>query len=246
MSGDIWYVNSNGGADAAAPRGKERIRPLATFAQAVTNAAANDIIVLMSGHTETDTSGLTLSLAGLTVLGEGSGSSRPKITRDVAGQLWGVSGAGITIDNVYFPASVTATSTGRIRVASANVTIRRCYFESGTSDDGPALELLTGCSGLLLEDTTFISTAASAADQPASAIAFTNAITHVKADAVVIDGASSGWANPYAVVGTSAVTRLLATNIDLLNDSDVTLATGTVGHFHVRNKSGSARVVWAA
>jgi hypothetical protein len=35
-------------------------------------------------------------------------------------------------------------------------------------------------------------------------------------------------------------------NVDLLNNSDVTFATGTTGYFAVRYATGSARVVWTA
>ena len=43
MSGQVWYVLSTTGVDAASPRGLDATRPLATFGQAYSNASNNDI-----------------------------------------------------------------------------------------------------------------------------------------------------------------------------------------------------------
>jgi len=95
-------------------------------------------------------------------------------------------------------------------------------------------------------DTTVISTATAPSDQPESAIKVTNAITDLWINNLTINGGSSGWANPYAFNGAAAVTVFRALQVSLLNDSDVTLATGTTGWIQVGTTSGSARVVWAA
>ena len=61
-------MDSATGSDAASPAGKDRIKPLATLAQACTNAATGDIIVCLAGHAETLTSGQTFSTANILVL----------------------------------------------------------------------------------------------------------------------------------------------------------------------------------
>lgn len=246
-SGNIWYVLSTTGSDAASPRGKERIRPLATLAQAVTNAAAGDIIVCLSGHAETLTSQQAFSNADIHVIGEGAGSNRPKFTRNADIVMFNVTAAGVKFDNLYFPASTLASANSRVKFAGANDRMVGCYFECGTLDNGPSLETVTGASQVSVTGGTyFVSTSTSVASQPDSAIKVTNAITDLELDTVIMDGASSGWANPYAFNGAGAVTRLRATNVDLLGDSDMTFATGTSGHLYVRNRTGSARVVWTA
>lgn len=245
-SGSIWYVSSSAGTDAASPRGKERIRPLATLAQAITNAAANDIIVCMSGHTETLTAVQTIATAGLTILGEGTGNDRPRFTRNVNDFLWDITGAGVTIDNIYFVASSTATTSAKVRTAGATTIINNCYFQQGANDTGPALQFITGAGTARITSTTFISSATAVSAQPESAVKVTNALTTMDMDTVVFDGNTTGWSNVYAFSGDAAITRLRAVNIDLLNDSDMILATGTVGHVTIRNKTGSARVVWTA
>lgn len=245
-SGDIWYVSSAIGVDAASPRGKERIRPLATLAQAHTNAAAGDIIVCLSGHSETLTAAQTFSKAGIILLGEGTGSSRPKFTRNGNVVLFDVTAAGVILWNIYFVASASASANSRVRLAGAADYIYNCYFESGANDTGPATETVTGASDINIVDTTYISTATLLTAQPESAIKVTNALSTLELDNVTIDGGSTGWSNPYAFNGAAAITRIWAQNIDLLHDSDVTLATGTTGHWNTRNTSGSARVVWTA
>lgn len=252
-SGDVWYVSSASGSDAVSPRGKERIRPLATLAQAYTNATNNDTIVMLSGHEETLTAVQNVSKTGLSIIGEGSGSTRPRITRNANAVVLNISGAGCLVDNIYFPTSVTtASASTRIALSAAGITIRNCYFQSGTLDDGSCVDLATSADYCTVEGCTFISTASSPSDQPGSCITVTNAVSGIHIggpldeQAVVFDGGDSGWANPYALNGTGAVTRLDIMNLDLLNDSDILLATGTVGRIHIRNTSGSGRLVWTA
>ncbi len=246
MSGAIWYVSSVTGSDAAGPRGKERVRPLATLAQAYTNASAGDVIVCLANHAETITSAQTLGKAGLHVIGEGSGSNRPRFTRGADAVLFSVTAAGVVLGNLYFPASTVATVNDRIAVSSTDLLMRNCYHECGALDGGIALALNASSDRARIESTTFASTAVSVSAQPAQAIAIGNAFSDLVLDTVIFDGGSAGWSDPYAFETLAAITRLYATNVDLLNDSDVLFATGTTGYFHVRNKSGSSRVVWTA
>lgn len=246
MSGFTWYVDSVTGSDAASPRGRDRARPLATLAQALTNASAGDVIVLLSGHTQTMSAITTLSLAGLKILGEGSGSSRPQFIRNMNDELFDITATGVRLENIYFPASTTTSALSKVRTAGAETKIVNCYFEAGANDTGAQVELVTSGDSFEMKDTTIISTATSVSAQPGSAITVTNTVANMTLGQVVLDGGSTGWSNPFAFVGTGAVTRLYAENIDLLNDSDMTFATATIGVVHVRNKSGSARIVWAA
>lgn len=248
-SGTVYFVSSTAtGASDSAP-GTERIRPLLTLVQALTNAGNNDTIVVLSGHTETITTTLTISETGLTIVGEGSGTSRPQFTRNIAanGTMFNITGAGTTIQNLYFPAtSTTANSGSKVKLSGAGQKIRNCYFVADTLDDGPQIETVTGASQIEISDTTVISTATAPSDQPESAIKITNAITDLELDTVTLSGGTSGWSNPYAFNGAGAITRLRALQLSLLLDSDVTLATGTAGILNLGSTSGSARVVWAA
>ena len=249
-TGTVYYVLSTTGSDSAA--GTERENPLATLSQAYTNASAGDIIVLLSGHAETLASSQTLGKAGLLILGEGSGTSRPQLTRSGDVVLLNVTAAGVRIDNVYFPASTVASTNARIKMAAANDRVVNCYFQHGANDTGPGIETVTGASQIVISGTTCISTATSLTAQPAQAIKVTNAITDLQiggdsdTSAVTIDGGTVGWSNPYAMNLAAAVTRLAVTKLDLLNGSDVTVTTGTTGYIYARTVSGGSRIVWPA
>lgn len=246
-SGDVWYVSSSSGSDAASPRGRDRARPLATLAQAYTNAAAGDTIVLLSGHTETLSASQTLGKAGLNIIGEGAGSNRPHFTSNAAMVMFDVTAAGVFIDNIWFSASTTAApSTARVKVTATAFWMANCYFECGTLDTVCSLEFATGAGQARVEDTTFISTSTSAASQPESAIKVTNAMSDLWLEGVTLNGGSSGWSNPFALNGAAAITRIKAIDLRCLNDSDITFATGTTGYVAERDPSGSVRIVWTA
>lgn len=242
--GSIWYVHSGTGADAASPRGKERNRPLATLAQAYTSASQGDTIVILSGHAETLTSAQTLGKAGLTIIGEGSGSTRPRFTLGAAADLWSVTAAGVRISNIFFVESAFAATNARLYCQAANITIDNCYFECKTLLD---IAVRTGAiATITITDTTFISTAASFGDQPYSALLLDGATSDVALDTVVFNGATRGWSD-YAWSTNGALSRLRGENVDLLGDADVNIATtGSYGYLHIRNATGNARVVWAA
>lgn len=245
-SGQVWYVSSDTGVDAVSPAGLDRIKPLATIAQAHTNAAAGDFIVCLSGHEETLTAAQTYDKADIKFVGEGSGSNRPRFTRNGDVNMFDVTAAGVQFHNVYFVASSSASTKSRLRTAAVSTLVRDCYFECGASDTGPAAETITGAGQIVYRDTSFVSVATLLTAQPHSALKVTNAITDLDIDTCVFSGGTTGWSNQHAINIAGAVTRLRAVNVDLLADSDATIVTGTTGYFNVRYKTGSARVLWAA
>jgi hypothetical protein len=243
-TGDIWYVNYATGTDAAAPAGKDRIKPLKTTAQAITNMAAGDIVVWTAGHQEAPATAFTVTKAGSVFVSESTGTARALFTRGGAVTLFDVQADDVLVGNVYFAAGTVAATQSVIKTASAGTELRGLYFQCSTLDDGPAIELVTGAARVLLKNTTIISTAASSADQPGGCIKITNAVTRFDVENVVMDGGTSGWAQPYAFNGAAAVTRLRATKMDLLRGSDALLATGTTGWWNTRDRSAGAKVVW--
>lgn len=251
-TGDVWFVHSGTGTDAVSPRGKERLRPLASLSQAHTNAAAGDMIVMLSGHTETLASTLTLSKAGLTILGEGLTASRPKLKRNVDNDGVVLSGAGIRLENIYFQTdgALALTTGNRVSVTASHVQIRGCYFEIGVADvtTNAVLNIATGLTNIFIgEGTEFINSGAGSA---LLAVRVAGTSTDLQLETVTFDGGSSGWAvgsnASIAFSHTGAATRLRAKNVDLLNGSDFDVATGSAGYLHVRNRTGSSRVVIAA
>lgn len=87
--------------------------PYATLAYAVSQCVANrgDIIILKPGHAETisSASALSLSIAGVAIVGLGVGTNRPTFTLDTA-------------------------TTATINVTAANVSIQNCIFTANFAD----------------------------------------------------------------------------------------------------------------
>lgn len=87
--------------------------PFSTLAYAVTQCIANrgDVIFIKPGHAETISSAtaLTLSIAGVAIIGLGLGASRPTFTLDTA-------------------------TTATINVTAANIAIKNCIFSANFAD----------------------------------------------------------------------------------------------------------------
>jgi hypothetical protein len=234
--GFIWYVHHTG-TDAASPAGRRREAPLATLAQAHTNASAGDIIVLLPGHTQSLSAAQTFNKAQLTLVSEGTGSSRARFTCSGTVAMFDVTAAGVRFGNLYFPAS-TAVPTARIRTAAARTVIEDCYFECGTSDTAEAVAYVTGAGTATVRGTSFVATAAT----PAIGIEVVNAMTGLELEDVTFDGGSYGWTD-YAFKATAAVTGMYGNRVHQLNHSDVFFATGSSGKWVVGTPSGAALFV---
>jgi hypothetical protein len=86
-----------------------KVRYFSTLAAAVAAGVANtDTVYLAAGHAETISSStaLTLSVAGMTIVGLGTGSIRPTITLDTATTATiNVTAANVRLENVVFVAN---------------------------------------------------------------------------------------------------------------------------------------------
>ena len=111
--------------------------PFSTLAYAVTQCVANrgDVIMVKPGHTETISSAtaLTLSVAGVAIIGLGIGSNRPTFTLDTA-------------------------TTATINVTAANVAIKNCIFTANYADI-VSFFTLTTAKNFTLEGNLFKATA---------------------------------------------------------------------------------------
>lgn len=118
-AGNVWYVSSTKGSNSNS--GKDPAFPFATIAQAQSAATASngDIVIILPGHAETVTAAITLSKAGVSYIGLGTGSLKPSIT--VNGTVDGITitGANVTVGNFHFPAPETDDATAMINVAAA-------------------------------------------------------------------------------------------------------------------------------
>jgi hypothetical protein len=133
--GNHFFVDSGTGKNSN--NGRDWTSPLATIEAAIGKCTANngDIIWVAPGHTETISAaaGIVFDVAGVTVIGLGNGTLRPKI----------VLGTATTAD---------------IDVTAANVTIRNVVFEANFADIAVCIDL--DATDFTLEDCEFKDSAA--------------------------------------------------------------------------------------
>lgn len=245
-TGDVWYVCSVNGVDAVSPAGKQRLKPLATVGQALTNAADGDDIVLMANHAEIRTTALALSKR-VRLLGGGIGASMPKLTLNSgagANQIT-ISVSRVQLRNIWIAPNSQANANARIAITGTDCRIKGCLIQCGAFDNQAAIDLNAGADRLRIDDTTIISVATLLTAQPASAMRVNSAIADLVTDGLIVDGGTVGWSGQYAVDLTGAViTQLFMENTSLLRDSDIGLNAGTTpAMIHVGTSSGSVRVV---
>jgi hypothetical protein len=114
--------------------------PFATIAFAMTQCKANhgDIIMVKPNHAETISTAaiLTLAVAGVAIIGIGSGSSRPTLTFTAAAANIPVTAANISIQNILFKANfldVASVFTATGTATPTDFNIEGCEFRDGSS-----------------------------------------------------------------------------------------------------------------
>lgn len=122
--GHVFWVHSGTGSNGS--KGTFD-RPFASIDYAVGRCAANrgDIIMVKAGHTETVSAaaGLALDVAGIAIVGMGTGSMRPTVNFTTAvGADMNVDAANITICNILFTGGIDAL-TGPIDINAADCTL---------------------------------------------------------------------------------------------------------------------------
>lgn len=145
-SGKIYYVDSTSGSNNNT--GLDPAGAKATIAGAVSAATANngDVILVMPGYSETVTAAITLSKAGVRVIGLGDGLLRPSITGNGTIDAVNITGANVQFENFQFPAPGTDDQTADINVAAAGVVIRNTYHIGSTTSKNKT-DIITVASG---------------------------------------------------------------------------------------------------
>lgn len=169
--GTVFWVDSTAGNNGN--RGTFE-RPFSTIDYAVGRCSANkgDIIMVKPGHVETVTAagGLALDVAGIAVVGLGSGSNRPTVNFTTAvGADMNVDAANISVINLLFTGGIDAL-TGPIDVNAADFTLKGCEWRDVTGQATDVIVADANADRILIED-HFHNGAAAAGG--ASAIALT-------------------------------------------------------------------------
>lgn len=134
--GSIFFVDST--SSTTSTTGHSPDAPLATIdaAVALCTASKGDVIYVMPGHAEVVASAgaLDLDVAGISVIGLGSGTDQPTVTLGTADTAdVDIDAANITIENINFVAAIDDCAVC-IDVNATDFTIRNCRFTEPTTD----------------------------------------------------------------------------------------------------------------
>jgi hypothetical protein len=157
-TGTVFYVHS--GTGHASNAGTSAGAPLATIDSAINlcTAAKGDLIIVMPGHAETVSGASTIipDVAGISIIGLGTGRNRPVLTFSATGSKITVSGANTLVRNIVFTADVSAVVTG-VAVTAADVTFDNCQWDFvDTGDDFAIMLLATSVARLTVSNCSFI------------------------------------------------------------------------------------------
>lgn len=164
--GNLFYVSSVTGSSTGPGWAPENA--YATLAQAVTAATASngDVIILLPGHVETiAAAGLTISKAGLTIIGLGTGSVRPTYTWSATDSVLTISGANTTIHNIRTTVSIDEV-VSMILVSAAGVTLDKVDFvDAGATQAIQWLLTTNAADQLTIQNCYHVQTSAAASAQ---------------------------------------------------------------------------------
>lgn len=252
-TGQVFFVSSVTGIDATG-RGTDPSRPFATIDFAVGNCTAGkgDTIFVMPGHVETVIASGTLAIdvAGVSVIGIGSGRLQPSInfTTAVAASVT-ISGAGCRLVNMLLTAGIDAL-TNMIVVSAADVAIRDCRFRDVAATAQTVLCILTTAAAnrLLVDNVIHEGDTANAGS--------TSFIAIVGGDAIEISNfwLEADYSGAAIDVKTTATTRLNVHDgyIRTFNSNDlaikdtITGSTGKIGpNINIMLKDNAANITEA-
>lgn len=245
-TGNVWYVNSANGVDAAAPAGQNREKPLLTLNRAVVNAADDDIIVFLPGHTQL-LAGTQSIAKRLTLIGEGVTSGKPSVSfTATSAAVFDITATNVEIRNIYFPPAPVVTVTTKITWTGARGRMVGCYMEFGATDGSYGVALSVGADQQRFDNCTFISVGTSIAAQPFCAIRSAGALVDLEMNGCTVSAGPFGFSN-YAAVDLSAgaATRCKIEGLSLLLGADVAMGASATGRVNVQLATGGSRVSWS-
>lgn len=129
-TGSVFFVHSGTGNNSSY-QGTDPTRPFATIDYAIGFCTANkgDLIVVMPGHSESisGVGAIAADVAGVTIVGLGSGNLRPLITLHTTATTIAISAANVTFRNLRIATDVDAVVTV-FNITAAGVTLDAVDF----------------------------------------------------------------------------------------------------------------------
>jgi len=151
-TGNVWYVNSTGGTNGGGSAGKTPSHPFATVDYAIGKCTANhgDFIIVMPGHAESFTAadGFDADVAGITIIGLGSGADMPEFTFADTDATVAVGAANVTFENLRLIAGISDIVIGiAVEAGGDNFTLSNCEFPTPTTNSFEFLDVIDLASG---------------------------------------------------------------------------------------------------
>lgn len=144
-TGNYWFVNSATG-NTGGPGTIDQ--PYSTLASLYSNSgiAANDVVIIAAGHTESiiAAGGITTSVAGVQIVGMGTGAKRPTFTWSTStAATWLISGASTKISNIVCVCNIDQVVTG-FSITAASVTLGTPGYPVEWQDSATNKEAVVG------------------------------------------------------------------------------------------------------
>ncbi len=227
--GAIWFVHNTGSSTNS---GKSRDSAVATIAQAIAKAAANQghVIYVMPGHTEdiSTATSLVLNKAGVIILGGGQGRSRPVLLFTATAGSIELDAENCRLSNVVLKSSFGAVVVG-INVDGDDIELDRLEFGyDGTGDDFITMVDVDGVDRTNIHNNRFLTEPATAGC--AEAVRFDD-----NEQSRLVDNEFIGNFSDAAVVGEGAagkdmvVARNTIYNSDTGAENGIDFAVATTG-----------------
>lgn len=244
----VWYVCSVNGQDTLGnDYGKSYAKPFDSLEYAISQVRSGygDIIVVLPSHNEGITSAaeIDFDVAGMFVIGFGTGDDKPTIDFDHADASVAIGADNVTVANIRFRCSANAITVGLdVEDGASNARILACDFGwAETATDEFAILLRTGDASneITIEDCVFNAGAQAAVE----AILFNKDTDHT----IVRGNFITGTYSTAPIAGaTTASTNLLIEGNRLYTGGSadtfnlVAASTGIVAHNLITMNAASA------
>lgn len=257
FTGSVFFVcnatNANGSNGNA---GTKPDQPLASIDYAIGLCTANkgDVIYVLPGHVETITAaaGVAADVAGVSIIGVGSGRLRPVVNYTTAvGASFDVTAANVRVRNLVFTPIGFDAITAAINVQAADFVLEDCDMQHANATNQATLGILTNASGtrLTVRNSRFYGTSDAGTN---AAIRIVGGDGH-RIENNVFSGAYASGTGPIENVTTACTNTIVKDNcINNLTASCtkamvfVAGSTGQISRNYMQILSGTAPITGAA
>jgi hypothetical protein len=232
VPGKVWFVNSATGSDTSGA-GQSPDSPFDSLAYAYSSdvLSSGDVVYVMPGHTESITGAgtVTADIAGTTVIGLGTGASRPTFNFTATGSTFAVSGAGVKLVNLLTVANTAVDVVQGIIVTGADCQLIDIEGrEDGTTKQfADWMAIHTGAARCKVIRPRF---RGAAGDGGQSAIQVTAVVDGVEIrDAVIYGTFTAGGIETTAANTDMLIDRAIVRQAHATQDGGIVLNSGTTG-----------------